>query len=103
MSTEITNAAVKVAVVEDAPRFSKGLVEALRTAPQLRCVGVCQTATEALTQLQVWRPDVVLLDLDLGPGPGGLDVLSEMARKLPDTRFLVLTVVDDPKAIFEAA
>jgi DNA-binding NarL/FixJ family response regulator len=103
MSAIANNASIKVAVVEDTSRFSKALREALNAAVQLQCIGVCQSATEALANLPIWRPDVVLLDLDLGPGKGGLDVLSELASKIPDTRFLILTVLDDPKAVFEAA
>jgi two-component system, NarL family, response regulator DevR len=102
MKTAITNSPVKVAIVEDTPRFSKGLVNALRAAPQLQSVGVCETVAEALSQLPAWRPDVVLLDLDLGTGRDGIDILPELVRQLPETRFLVLTVVDDPEAIFQA-
>lgn len=66
-------------------------------------MGLCETGTDALDKLPIWRPDVVLLDLDLGQGPSGLDVLSKLARALIETRFLILTVSDDPNAIFEAA
>jgi DNA-binding NarL/FixJ family response regulator len=97
------NNAVTVAVVEDSARFSKGLVDALRASPQLRCVGLCQTRAEALTQLPSWKPNVALLDLDLGTGRDGLEILPKLVHELPDTKFLVLTVVGDPAAIFQAA
>lgn len=102
MNTSTPTTVVTVALVEDTPRFSQGLVGALRPVPAIRCVGLCQTAAEARAQLPGWRPDVVLLDLDLGTGRDGLDLLPDLARQLPDTRFLVLTVVEDPQAIFEA-
>ncbi|MCL4786051.1 MAG: response regulator transcription factor [Verrucomicrobia bacterium] len=97
-----TNSPVTVAVVEDNARFSDGLVSAVQAARQLRYVGLCQTFAEALTRLPEWPPDVVLLDLDLGNGDNGLDLLPTLVRQLPDTRFLVLTVVDDPEAILQA-
>jgi DNA-binding NarL/FixJ family response regulator len=100
--TEETNT-VTVAIVEDDRRFSHRLVLAVRSAPPLRCVGLCPTRAEALAQLSGWKPDVVLLDLDLGSGRDGLDILPDLVRQLPDTKFLVLTVVDDPAAIFQAA
>lgn len=99
----MTSPTVKVAVVEDTRRFSDALVGALGTAPELECVSVCRNAAEALAELPGKRPDVVLLDLDLGPGASGLNVLSKLVRTIPYTRFLILTVQDDPKAIFEAA
>lgn len=102
MNNPASNEPVSVAIVEDMAKFSRGLVCALRGSTQLRCVGVCQTRDEALRQLPGWRPDVVLLDLDLGTGRDGLDILPELVRQLPDTRFLVLTVIDDADAIFQA-
>jgi DNA-binding NarL/FixJ family response regulator len=102
MKDRATPSTVTVAVVEDTSRFSEGIVEILHGAPQLYCLGVCQTATEALAKLPVWKPDVVLLDLDLGTGRDGLDILPVLRQQLPDTHFLVLTVVDDPAAVFQA-
>lgn len=93
---------VTVAIVEDDSRFSRGLAKALETSPLLRCLGVCETRAEALAQLPKWQPDVVLLDLDLGTGRDGLDILPELVRQLPETKFLVLTVVDAADAIFQA-
>ncbi len=102
MNNAATTKAITVAVVEDDARFSQGLVGALRTAPGLHCAGLCQTKAEALAQLPAWRPDVVLLDLDLGTGRDGLDILPDLARQLSDTRFLILTVVEDSDAVFQA-
>ncbi len=99
---EPTNA-VTVAVVEDDPRFSQRLLSALRSAPGIRCAGLCSTRADALARLPAWKPNVVLLDLDLGAGCDGLDILPALLHQLPDTKFLVLTVVDDPAAIFRAA
>lgn len=103
MNRPTPTTAVTIAIVEDDRRFSDGLVSALRSAPGLRCVGLCPTRAEALTQLPAWQPNVVLLDLDLGTGRDGLDILPELVRQLPETKFLVLTVVDDPTAVFQAA
>lgn len=94
---------VAVAIVEDDARFSRGLVKALNVSPRLRCVGSCKTKAEALAQLASWRPDAVLLDLDLGTGRDGLDMLPELTRRLPTAKFLVLTAVEDADAIFQAA
>lgn len=94
--------AVSVALVEDMRKFSRGLVRALEASPMLHCLGVCETRAEALAQLSKWQPDVVLLDLDLGTGRDGLEILPELVRQLPETKFLILTVIDAADAIFQA-
>jgi CheY-like chemotaxis protein len=63
-------------IVDDSPRFldaARGLLE----GQGLTVVGVASTGAEALRQVEELRPDVTLLDIDLG-GESGL----ELARRL---------------------
>jgi DNA-binding NarL/FixJ family response regulator len=63
-------------IVDDSPRFleaARGLLERQGIA----VVGVASTSAEALQQAERLRPDVTLLDIDLG-GESGL----ELARRL---------------------
>lgn len=96
------SAAITVAIVEDMPKFSRGLVKAFESTPNVQCLGVCQTTADARVDIPVWRPDVVLLDIDLGAGRDGLEILPELSGKLPGTKILVLTVLDDAETIFQA-
>ena len=63
-------------IVDDSPHFldaARGLLE----RQGITVVGVASNSTEALAQAEELRPDVTLLDLDLG-GESGL----ELARRL---------------------
>jgi CheY-like chemotaxis protein len=63
-------------IVDDSPRFleaARGLLE----RQGVTVVGVASTSAEALQRTQELRPDVTLVDLDLG-GESGL----ELARRL---------------------
>ena len=65
-------------IVDDSPRFldaARGLLE----RQGLTVVGVASTSAEALQRVEELRPDVTLLDIDLG-GESGL----ELARRLHD-------------------
>jgi CheY-like chemotaxis protein len=65
-------------IIDDSPRFleaARGLLE----RQGVTVVGVASTSAEALQRVQELRPDVTLLDIDLG-GESGL----ELARRLHD-------------------
>jgi DNA-binding NarL/FixJ family response regulator len=67
-------------IVDDSPRFvdaARGLLECQGIA----VVGVASTSAEALEQAAQLRPDVMLVDLDLG-GESGF----ELARRLCQNR-----------------
>ena len=47
------------------------------------------------------RPDVLLLDIDL-PGMSGIQMLEELAPRLPETKIVMLTVSDSERDMIEA-
>ncbi len=56
-------------------------------------VGEADEVDAAIELIVERRPDVVLLDVHL-PGGGGRSILDAVAKRLPDTRFLALSVSD---------
>jgi DNA-binding NarL/FixJ family response regulator len=56
-------------------------------------VGEAADVASAVTVIAQRRPDVVLLDVHL-PGGGGVEVLHQVLREQPETRFLALSVSD---------
>jgi DNA-binding NarL/FixJ family response regulator len=63
-------------IVDDSPGF-QAAARRLLEFEGMTIVGVASTGAEALLRAQEWRPDVILIDLDLG-GESGL----ELARRL---------------------
>src|SRR5262245_59613073 len=62
----------------------------------MQLVGVATSGDEALSATEQGRPDVVLLDLDLGDR-SGLDLLPDLLRD-GDRKVLILTGTRDPEA-----
>jgi DNA-binding NarL/FixJ family response regulator len=65
-------------IVDDSPRFldaARGLLEREGVA----VVGVASNGTEAAQHVEQIRPDVVLIDIDLG-GESGFDVARQLHR-----------------------
>ena len=56
---------------------------------------------QALVKIKLHQPDIVILDLVL-PLKSGLEVLKESHQLSPQSRFLVISSLDDPKTIDHA-
>lgn len=62
-------------------------------------VGDAQTSAEGIACARVLRPDGLIVDLDLGRGPTGLDVAHAVRRMLPEVGILLLTTYVDVRLI----
>src|SRR6185436_14958164 len=63
-------ARVKVLIVDDEPLARRGLRRELDRIPDTTCVGECATRDEAVAAIVQRRPDLVLLDVQLGRATG---------------------------------
>ena len=55
------------------------------------------TAREALALAMESRPNVALVDLDLGPGPTGIDLAHALRKEFPAIGICILTSFRDPR------
>lgn len=90
-----------VAIVEDDAGIRDNLVALLNGSPGYRCVGACGSAEESLAQIPHWRPDVVLMDINL-PKMSGIECVARLKARLPELLVLMLTVYEDGDSIFRA-
>ena len=81
----------RVVLVDDHAMFRAGVRAEL--GPAVEVVGEAEDAPGAVELVMATRPDVVLLDVHL-PGGGGVEVLRQVGPRLPDVRFLALSVSD---------
>ena len=71
------------------------------TAPDVELVADVATAEEALELALQVRPDVLLIDIDL-PGMDGVQLVRELAPRLPETRIVMLTASKADNHIVDA-
>ena len=93
--------AISVAIVEDDLRITESLSEILSGDPQCVCIGTYASAEEALQEMQKQPPRVALMDINL-PGMDGVTLVHKLAPLLPQTQFLMLSVLSDADTIFRA-
>jgi DNA-binding NarL/FixJ family response regulator len=91
----------KVAIVEDNATLRKYLVEIIGGTPGHRCVCACASAEEAIVEIPLHQPNVVLMDIHL-PRESGIACTVRLREKMPDLQVIMLTVYKDIKMIFQA-
>ena len=92
---------IRIFLMDDHELVRRGLVDLLRSEPNITVVGEASTAAEALRRIPGARPDVALLDGRL-PDGSGIDVCREIRSTHPEIRCLILTSFDDDEALFAA-
>lgn len=90
-------------LVDDLPDARDRLAQAAHLAfPQLDCRHAGSVADSLLALAQPGpRPDLALVDLDLGDG-SGLTVIEAISRLHPDCLIVVVTIYDDDAHLFPA-
>lgn len=86
-----------VLVVDDDPFTRSVLGPALTTCGWM--VALCGSASEAMDEIERRTIDAALLDLDLGPGPDGLDLAVALRRHLPMLPIVILTTYQSPQLL----
>ena len=93
---------ITVCVVDDNKELRNALEEIISMSGGSKCIGTIGTAEDAINQLPILRPDVVLMDINLGTIENGIDVVKILKPRIPDTNFMMCTVYEENEKIFEA-
>jgi DNA-binding NarL/FixJ family response regulator len=82
---------IRVAIVDDHPIVTDGVVANLRANPEIDVVATGASADDAISIARAQAPDVLILDLELGGGRGGLDAIAEVRAASPRTRIVIFS------------
>ena len=90
-----SKARIKVLLVDDHPVVRRGIAACLNRHEQIELVGEAADGREALEKARTLLPDVVITDVEM-PVMNGADLAMALAKELPATRVLVLSVYHAP-------
>ncbi len=92
---------IKVAIVEDNDKIREGLATLIDGSEGFKCSETCESAEEALRRLPAYRPDVVLMDIQL-PRMSGIECVEKLKEQNPEMQFMMLTVYEDDEKVFKS-
>ena len=84
-----------ILVVEDEPLLRDLLAKSIESAGF--DVSTAANAADAKRVLKNSDPDAMVVDIELGPGPNGLDLAQVAARQYPSIGIVFLTNLPDPR------
>lgn len=93
---------ISVCIVDDNKELRNALEEIVTMSEGYKCIGTIGTAEDAVNQIPILRPDVVLMDINLGTEESGIDVVRVLKPRIPDTNFMMCTVYEEDEKIFQA-
>jgi DNA-binding NarL/FixJ family response regulator len=88
---------LRLLVVDDDPFTRSVLGPALTTRGWM--VTLCGAAASAMSEVAQRPVDAALVDLDLGPGPDGLDLAVALRRQFPVLPIVILTSYQSPQLL----
>ena len=89
---------ITVFIADDHAMVREALAAMLSKDPDITVVGQCGDGLHVTKKIRALRPNVAILDITM-PGLNGLDVCSEVTRKVKGTYVLILTMHDDEQFI----
>ena len=92
---------IAVSIVEDDPQVRGSLAKLIEGSSGYRCVSRHASAENALQEIPEIKPDVVLMDINLGV-MNGVECVQRLKPLLPATQIIMLTVYQNTEHIFNA-
>lgn len=96
--------AIRVFMLEDHTLVRSGMRMMLQSELDIEVVGEAESGEAALPQIRALKPDVLLCDIHL-PGVSGLEVTERVTRTMPETKVVVVSVMEDgplPRRLLDA-
>jgi two-component system invasion response regulator UvrY len=87
---------IKLMIVDDHQLVREGLRSIIASATDLAVVAEANSGEEAIAQAQQGvAPDVVLMDINMPGGMGGIEATRRLLRLLPKARVIALSALSD--------
>lgn len=91
---------IRILLIDDHQVVREGLRRMLELEADFRVVGEAAEAKEALAQIELLSPEVILMDIKM-PEVDGIELTRQIMRKSPTSKIIMLTLYDEylPQAI----
>lgn len=90
-----------ILIADDHILFREGLRSLIRHWEDFEVAGEAANGLQAVQLARELLPDIILMDITM-PLQNGIEATRQIARELPTTRIVMLTVSEEPDSLFQA-
>jgi DNA-binding NarL/FixJ family response regulator len=99
---DLCHMTISVCIVDDNKDIRSALEQIILMAEGYTLAGSFSDAEEALQKIPLVKPNVVLMDINLGEGESGIDCVRQLKPQNPEILFMMCTIYEEDEKIFEA-
>ena len=92
---------IKILIYEDSEDFADRIKDLINHASGMQVLAHFTHAKDAIRQIRLYKPDIVLMDIDM-PVTNGLEGLRNIRAEKMEVTIIMLTVFDDNDRIFQS-
>ncbi|PWC81736.1 LuxR family transcriptional regulator [Azospirillum sp. TSH100] len=92
---------IRIVIVEDQQLIRRAFASLLSLEPDIEVVGQAADGIEAVEMCRRFRPDVILMDIQM-PRLGGIAATTRILAEFPGTQVVILTTFDTDDLVFGA-
>lgn len=92
---------INILIADDHTLFRDGLRAIFQNVPDIEVIGEASTGEGAVQQATSYKPDVILMDIQMDD-MNGIEATRHILKNLPDTRIIMLTMLEDSESLFAA-
>jgi DNA-binding NarL/FixJ family response regulator len=93
---------ISVIIAEDMEPIRKRYVKLLSETEDIEVIADVGSAEEAIQQVRLRKPDIVLMDIEMERKDAGLWAAKELLREYKDLKIIILTVYEEDEMIIAA-
>ena len=92
---------IKLMIVDDHTLFREGMKALLAVTDDIEIVGEAEDGDSVVERSRQVQPDVILMDINM-PGLNGIRATEQILERQPQTRIIMLTMLEDDASVFHA-
>lgn len=92
---------IKLMIADDHRLFREGIKALLALTDDIEIVGEAEDGESTLKRCEELQPDIILMDINM-PGLNGIRATEQILQKQPETRIIMLTMLEDDASVFNA-
>jgi len=93
---------IRIMIVDDIDKLVEFFEKIISAEDDMEVVGTASSGKEAVEKVELLKPDIVLMDIQMETDEAGIEATEKIKEKNPDVKIIMLTIHDDADIIFNS-